>query len=244
MAAPDTIILAGGLGTRIRTELSGRPKVLAPVAGRPFADQLLAQLSKAGCPHVIFATGHGADQVTTYIEDASSRPHGAIRLDAAVEASPLGTGGAVRNALDMSSGSPVMVMNGDSYVDCPLDGLFAFHQAHGATATMLLVEVGDAGRYGTVQTDSRENILSFAEKSGNSGETAWINAGVYIFERHVLEQLPEHAVISLEYDILPTLCGFGLYGYRQHTRFIDIGTPESFAEADAFFERLDVGDQK
>ena len=244
MVFPDTIVLAGGLGTRIRTVLEGRPKVLAPVAGRPFADQLLTQLSESGCPHVTFATGVGAEQVATYLDDAKSSMQNSTRLDAAVETSPLGTGGAVRNALDHTVGSPVMVMNGDSYVDCPLDGLYAFHVERGATATMLLVEVPDAGRYGTVQTDSNENVLSFAEKSGNSGETAWINAGVYIFERHVLEQLSERTVISLEYDILPSLCGFGLYGYRQNAQFIDIGTPESLAKADAFFGCLDVGAQK
>lgn len=244
MAFPDTIVLAGGLGTRIRAVLEGRPKVLAPVAGRPFADQLLAQLSDAGCRHVTFATGIGAAQVATYLDEASSRTRNSPRLDAAVETSPLGTGGAVRNALDHTAGSPVMVMNGDSYVDCPLEGLYAFHVEQGAAATMLLVEVADAGRYGTVQVDSNENVLSFAEKSGNSGETAWINAGVYIFERHLLAQLAEHTVISLEYDVLPSLCGFGLYGYQQYARFIDIGTPESFAEADSFFGRADVGDQE
>ena len=243
MTFPDTIVLAGGLGTRIRSELEGRPKVLAPVAGQPFADHLLKQLSKAGSHHVIFATGHGADQVAAYLDDAKTRLPGSMRLDAAVEASPLGTGGAVRNALDHAAGSPIMVMNGDSYVDCPLDGLFAFHKARHANATMLLVEVLDAKRYGTVQTDSNSNVISFTEKSENLGKTAWINAGIYIFERRVLEHLQKDTVISLEHDLLPSLCGFKLYGYKQNARFIDIGTPESFAESDAFFGRLDVGEQ-
>ena len=244
MTFPDTIVLAGGLGTRIRDVLDGRPKVLAPVAGRPFADHLVAQLAQAGCLHVTFASGIGADQVANFLNDTQSHAGDSMRLDAAVEASPLGTGGAVRNALDHTMGSPIMVMNGDSYVDCPLDDFFAFHKARGATASMLLVEVEDAGRYGTVQTDSNDNVVVFSEKSGNSGETAWINAGVYMFERHVLEQLADRTVISLEYDVLPLLCGFGLYGYRQNAQFIDIGTPESYAVADAFFGCLNLGNHK
>ena len=168
-------------------------------------------------------------------------PH-TMRLHFVAETSPLGTGDAIRNTLNQTQGSPIMVMNGNSYVDCPLEGLYQFHSERGAAASMLLVEVTDAGRYGTVQTNLAGEVSSFAEKSENSDETSWINAGIYVFDRHILEQIPENSTVSLEYDILPPLCDFGLYGYRQHARFIDIGTPKTLVEADEFFASVQLGD--
>ncbi len=237
MAFPDTIVLAGGLGTRIRSVLGDLPKVLAPVAGRPFLDHLLVQLAGAGCRHVTFATGHGADRVEAHLETLREQfPN--VGLSISHETTALGTGGAIRNALGTTASEDLAVMNGDSYVDADLAALAALHTRKEAQATMTLVHVNDAGRYGTVRIDPEGRVISFAEKSGNSGESATINAGAYIFRRSVFEQLHENTNISLEYDVLPKLCGFGLYGCVQDAPFIDIGTPDTLAAADLFIGRL------
>ena len=224
-------ILAGGLGTRLRSVVSDRPKVLAPVAGKPCLAHLLDQLARAGIRETTLLLGHAADQV----QAAFGTEFDGMKLAYSVEAEPLGTGGALRLALPHLQHKTVLLLNGDSYCDVDLDALLAFHRAHSGFATLTLAEVSDGSRYGRVHLNEHRRIERFEEKGGASGP-GWINAGVYLFARVALSEIEPGRAVSLEREVLPNWVSRGeVFGFPARGRFIDIGTPESYAEAEAFF---------
>lgn len=231
MASVQTaLIFAGGLGTRLRAAVADRPKVLAEVLGRPFLAYLLDQVATAGVREVVLATGYMAEQV----EAAFGTAHGPLRLRYSREATQLGTGGALRLASELLVGDPVLVMNGDSYCHADLAALCAAPADRGATAAMLLTEVADVSRYGAVVQRADQMLDSFVEKGGATGP-GWINAGAYVLPRDVIEAIPAGRPVSLEKEVLPFLVESGLLGVRAPGPFLDIGTPESYAAATAFF---------
>jgi NDP-sugar pyrophosphorylase family protein len=149
------------------------------------------------------------------------------------ETQPLGTGGAVRQALNVIDADSFLVLNGDSYIDCDLQPFIAWHQEHGLLGSLLLTHVDNASRFGTIVTDERDVIEAFREKEGRP-VPGWINAGVYLLSRRLLEPLAEGQPYSIEKDLFPQWLNLGLGGYRVHAPFLDIGTPESLAQASAF----------
>lgn len=221
-------ILAGGLGTRLRPVVADRPKVLAPVAGRPFLAHLLDRLAAGGWDEVVLLVGYGADQVrATFGERYRS-----LTLRYSTEPEPLGTGGAVRHALPHFARDRVLLLNGDSYCDFdPAD----FCRGAGAGVGMVLAEAGDTSRYGRVEVGSGGRVTAFVEKAA-AGGPGRINAGVYLFPRDRLDGLPEGRPLSWERDVLPGWVAEGRVSAYPGGRFIDIGTPESFATAEAFFD--------
>lgn len=228
-------ILAGGLGTRLRPVVGDRPKVLAPVAGRPFLEFLLTQLVRAGIPEVTLLVGYGSDQVQT----AFGNSYRNLKLNYSTERSLLGTGGALRLALPLLSGDTILILNGDSYCDTNIEELAAVHESRRAAATLALAKVPDGSRYGRVIRGEGGRIERFEEKGGPAAP-AWINAGVYLFDRRAVEGIEPDRVVSLERDVLPSWVGRGQVFGVPAGRFIDIGTPESFAEAAEFFGRLSL----
>jgi len=230
---PPALILAGGLGTRLRGVVADRPKVLAPVAGQPFLRYLLDQLQATGVQDVILCCGYRADQIKT----AFGARFGSLSLTYSCEMEPLGTGGAVRLALAHVQTESLLVLNGDSYVDCPLVDFMSWHRERLFAGSLLLTRVADAARFGTVTVDDKGAILSFKEKRGVP-QPAWINAGVYLLSRQLVEQLPQNRPISLENEAIGRWLTAGLGGYQREAAFIDIGTPETLAQADEFFQRL------
>jgi NDP-sugar pyrophosphorylase family protein len=157
-----------------------------------------------------------------------------VKLVYSPEPSPLGTGGALRHALDRLRSDPVLVLNGDSYCDLDLRGFLAFHREVGAAGSLALVEMTDKGRFGRAMVTPDGTLSGFAEKADGSGP-GWINAGVYLFSQPLLRSIPEGRAVSLERDVLPSWVGRGLHGYRTHSAFLDIGTPETYAAAAEFF---------
>jgi NDP-sugar pyrophosphorylase family protein len=225
-------ILAGGLGTRLRPAVGDRPKVLAPVHHRPYLTYLLNRLAGASIREVVLLTGYRAEQVSR----ALGTTYRGMKLIYVPEPSPLGTGGAVRGALPRLAGPVILLMNGDSFCDVDLAAFREFHCRKAADVSLVLAEVTDACRFGRVQLGRGGQVLRFGEKEpGNTG--GWINAGIYLLNRDLIEEIPDGRPVSLERELFPTWLGGGLrvYGYRSGGRFIDIGTPESFAEAEAFF---------
>ncbi len=223
-------ILAGGMGTRLRSVVSDRPKVLAPVAGRPFLAHLLDQLADAGLRDVTLLTGFAAEMIPAAFGDSFRE----MRLRYSPEPEPLGTGGALRNAMQFLAGDKILLLNGDSYCDVNLTALVEQHSRSQASATLSLAEVPDGSRFGRVQRAVDNRIERFEEKGGTA-EPGWINAGVYLIQREVVEAIPPGRAVSLERDVFPEWVARGrVFGFPAG-RFIDIGTPESFAEADAFF---------
>ncbi len=226
----DAMILAGGLGTRLRSVVADRPKVLAPVVGRPFLTYLLDQFDETGLERVVLCTGHLGEQV----ESAFGLEHGSLSLSYSRELRPLGTGGALKLALPLTNSQTILIANGDSYCGADFHALLDFHRRCGARATVLLTEVHDVSRYGCVRTDTGGAVLGFGEKSGESGPGR-INAGIYMIERDLLDEIPAEVPISLERDLFPSWIGRGFHGFEGSGRFLDIGTEKSFAAAQNFF---------
>jgi len=226
-------ILAGGLGRRLSPVIADRPKALAPVCGQPFLAYVLDQLSRAGLRKAIVCTGHGGDQ----IKAAFGAQFGGLALAYSREASPLGTGGALRLALPILDAPLVLVLNGDSFAEVDLKAFWKWHRARGAAASLALAKLPDTRRYGCVDLSERDEILKFLEKTETAG-AGWINAGVYLLNRKIIAGIPPQRPVSLEREIFPNLAGRGLCGWRSCQRFIDIGTPESYGAAAHFLEKF------
>ena len=223
-------ILVGGKGTRLRSMAPDRPKPLVEIRGRPFLSYLLDQLSDAGIKSVVLCTGYLAEQVETEFGNL----YGTLRLVYSRESFPLGTAGAIRFAMDMIDSEPVLVMNGDSYCEVDLRAFWSWHCDKQAAASLVLTEVPDTKRYGRVHANPDGSLVGFNEKGGEGGP-GWINAGVYFLTRDVILSIPLNRRVSLEVEILPAWIGRNFYGYQRVGRFLDIGTPESYAVAEEFF---------
>ena len=224
-------ILAGGLGTRLRSVVTHVPKVLAPVAGRPFLLQLIEQLACADFLSVLLLTGYQAEVV----RKTMAKSHCGLMLRYCQEKQPLGTGGALRNGLGMLDAPRVLLLNGDSYCAVNLREFVAFHDQRQAAVSMVLTHVKETERYGRVEANENSKVMTFREK-GESGP-GWINAGIYLIERDLIETIPADQSISLERELFPRwIRQPGIHGYRTEGQFIDIGTPESYAIANRHFD--------
>lgn len=226
----NAVILAGGLGTRLRSAISDRPKVLAEISGRPFLAYLLDQISSSGIRKVVISTGYMAEKV----QKCFGKTYKSLRLLYSRENEPLGTGGALRLALPSFSSDIVLVMNGDSYIDADLGVCVDWFFQKGQEAAILLTKVADTARYARVTVDQNENITAFDEKVTSPG-AAWINAGIYLMKKSLISSIPAGRPYSLERELFPSLVGRKLCGFCCSARFIDIGTPESYAAAEDFF---------
>ena len=223
-------ILAGGLGTRLRSVVKDRPKVLAEIGGRPFLAYLLDQLAVVKVKSIVLCTGYRGEQVQEMFGDS----YAGVGLVYSRESSPLGTAGALRLALPLFEFDSILVMNGDSFFGMDLSAFWEWHRAHSASGTLSLVEVADTTRYGRVHVDSGGAVVRFEEKS-DTGMPGCINAGVYLLARHLLLTIPTNRPVSLERDMFPSWVGKRLYGYKCEGCFLDIGTPEAYAVAERFF---------
>lgn len=232
LAGTDVLILAGGRGTRLQAVPGDVPKPLRPVRGRPFLSYLLDQVRKAGARRAVLALGYKPEAFRDFVREESSD---LFEVEISVESEPLGTGGAMRAALPRLSTESVLAMNGDSYVDADLGRLAAAHRTRKARFTILLAKVDDASRYGGVEIDADGAVLRFVEK-GRSGP-GLVNAGLYLLRRGAIEEIPAGRVVSLEREVLPAQIGRGFYAESGDFPFLDIGTPESYRAADAFFAK-------
>lgn len=233
---PTCLILAGGLGTRLRPVFDSVPKCLAPILGRPFLAHQLEALARGGIRRVVMCTGYLADQVS----DQFGSHYAGIELSYSAEEEPLGTGGAVRLAASRAMGNEFLVMNGDSFIAVDFRALVSAFFASSRQPLMVLSEVSETARYGRVDWAQQTSGLAaspvqqFLEK-GITG-AGWINAGTYLLPREVIEVRPVGEPFSLERDVFPWLVSCQrLLAVPAGTRFIDIGTPEAYAAAEVFF---------
>ena len=220
----------GGLGTRLRSVVADRPKVLALVNGKPFLSYLLDQVAAAGITHTVLCVGYRGEQVQQQFKEE----YAGMRLSYSQEESLLGTGGALRLAIPRVGSDTVLVMNGDSYLNLRIGDFWRSHLERGANASMALTHQADTARYGRVSLDPDGKITGFEEKGSTSGQ-GWINAGLYLVKTEMVRAIPAGRVISLEREVFPTWIGGGFFGYHTNGRFLDIGTPESYAQADELF---------
>lgn len=228
------VILAGGKGKRLRSVVSDRPKPIALINQRPFLDYLLDIIQHAGLNRVVICTGYKGEK----IKHQYGSVYKSLHIDYSHEEISLGTGGAVKKALNKCQKDLLMVFNGDSYLNVDLINFFQWHSRRNICCSMALAEVSDKGRYGSVSVDYSGKITAFLEKE-EPAQSGSINAGIYILPQNLLELLPDIEVFSLEYDLLPLLVERGaLYGYKCGGEFIDIGTPETYRNAEVFFKKL------
>ncbi|MBC7359368.1 MAG: NTP transferase domain-containing protein [Desulfacinum sp.] len=230
------LVLAGGLGTRLRPVVADRPKPLAEVGGEPFLGRLLRRLKAQGLGRVVLCVGHQWERIADYVGDGA--PWG-LDVVLSVEPTPLGTAGALKNAERHVEG-PFFALNGDTFLDVSLDAMARFHEENGWLATLAVARVQDAGRFGLVEKDPRGRLLSFNEKRGIPGTAGWVNGGVYLFERRVLDLIPAGRPVSLEQEVFPALIerGEALGCFASRGYFIDIGTPESYFKSQKEREHL------
>lgn len=225
-------ILVGGLGTRLRSKLFDKPKVLAEIHERPFLKYLLDQLNKTGFRKVVLCTGYLGDQ----IREKFGSTYGHLKLHYSQESFPLGTAGALRLALTLLKSDTVMIMNGDSLCDCDLKKFLRFHKSKKADVSLLLTKVSGTSRFGRVNIERGGRIVSFEEK-GQDG-AGWINGGIYLISRVYLSEIPQRRAVSFEKEMFPKWVNRNFYGYQSKGRFIDIGTPKSYEEAEKFFSKI------
>lgn len=224
------LILAGGKGTRLALALPGHQKVAARVHNRHFLEYLLSQLEKSGFTQATLCTGYLSNQV----EERIGGKYKNITLTYSREDSPLGTAGAIALALPRLMSDTILIMNGDSFCDIDLKQLIKFHFDKKARATVAAIYASNTDRFGKLDINAQGQITGFLEKKSN--ESGWINGGIYLVERFLLSKIPKKKFISLENEVFPTWVGNRFYAYKTSADFIDIGTPDSFVEAQKFFK--------
>jgi D-glycero-alpha-D-manno-heptose 1-phosphate guanylyltransferase len=232
----EAIILAGGLGTRLRSVVSEVPKCMAPVCGKPFLYFPLKHLARFGeIDKVILSVGYLREIVAEWIRDNEGEfPFG---FDFAMEDTPLGTGGAIRLALRKTEGNTVLVLNGDTFFDVNIREFHEFHLSVSALVSVALKPMREFERYGTVSIDSNRTIRSFNEKQ--YCKSGLISGGVYLIDKTLcsLDSMPEK--FSFETDFLQQRAQDGnLYGFVEDSYFIDVGVPEDYNRANDEFKRF------
>jgi D-glycero-alpha-D-manno-heptose 1-phosphate guanylyltransferase len=239
LAGIDAVILAGGLGTRLRAVLPDRQKVMADIGGCPLLGRLIDFYTAAGVARIVLALGYRSDDV----EDFIRRHGGQSNVIASIEPEPRGTGGALRYALPQLRSQTVLVANGDSFADVDFAKLLHLHRAQGCSITLALTSVDDVSRYGRVLFDNDGAVTRFEEKPALGADqptsAGFINAGVYLIDRKIIASLPPNRSLSLERDVFPQWIGRGIYALAQQVPFIDIGIPETWAIASDFFAAID-----
>jgi D-glycero-alpha-D-manno-heptose 1-phosphate guanylyltransferase len=244
MIIKEAIILAGGLGTRLRDAVPELPKCMAPVGGRPFIHYVTDYFKRSGIEHFIFALGYKSDYFDEFFAtafpgggaDSNSDGFGArggggvehgsgVSYSLSLEQEPLGTGGAIRQGCTLTKTGTALILNGDTFFRIDLAALSAFHAEKDADCSLCLKPMRDFDRFGVVELDETQRVTSFREKQHYTA--GLINGGVYALNtrRFLDEGLPEK--FSFEKDYLEK-GDRSLYGIVQDNYFIDIGIPEDY----------------
>lgn len=225
------LLLAGGLGTRLRPLTYTRPKHLLPIANRAHIDHVLDLLKRHAIGEVVLLTSYLAD---AFAETTKRARADGLSLEVTHEAEPLGTAGALKNAQSLLGGDTFLALNADVLTDVDVGALVAFHREKAAELTILLTPVEDPSAFGVVPTDDDGRVTGFIEKPApGQAPTNLINAGIYVMEASVLERIPAGEVWSAERQLFPELVAAGapIYGWPTESYWMDIGTPAKFLQA-------------
>ena len=228
----SAILLVGGMGTRLMPLTSKTPKPMLQVAGVPFTEHQIRKAAKAGITEIVLATSYKAELFGPYFGDGAKF---GIKIKYAVEESALGTGGGIRNAAALLDDcDQVVIFNGDVLSGHDLAAQIQTHINNRADVTLYLTKVEDARAYGCVELLADNQVKSFLEKMENPVSNL-INAGCYIFNRKVIDQIPANQVVSVERDTFPSLLSSGVkvYGYLDNSYWLDIGNPQALVKASA-----------
>lgn len=229
----EAIILAGGLGTRLREVVTDIPKCLAPVAGKPFLNYLIQDLLQQGVNRLVFAAGYKHELIEAYMAENYRQ----LNYTILVEKELLGTGGAIRSCCPAIHGNQALVLNGDTLFRVPLEELTAVHTRNSAICTLALKPMQQFDRYGAVRVNDRQQIIAFEEKQFR--EYGLINGGVYALNiPQFIDWMPE-GVSSFEKAFLePQAAAGNLAACISDTYFIDIGIPADYEKAQLDFQQF------
>ena len=228
----SAILLVGGMGTRLMPLTSKTPKPMLQVAGVPFTEHQIRKAAQAGITEIVLATSYKAELFEPYFGNGEKF---GIKIKYAVEKTALGTGGGIRNAAALLDDcDQVVIFNGDVLSGHDLAVQIQFHINNKADVTLYLTKVADARAYGCVELSADSQVKSFLEKMENPVSDL-INAGCYIFNRKVIDQIPANQVISVERDTFPNLLSSGVKvcGYLDNSYWLDIGNPAALVKASA-----------
>jgi len=230
----EAIILAGGIGTRLKDVISDIPKSMAPINGRPFLEYQLDLLDRWGLKKVILSVGYQKE----IIQHHFGEQYKSLQLVYAVEDEPLGTGGAILNALQFVEGYAVFILNGDTYFDVSFQRLDDFRKIKEADFCLAMRFEIDPARFGMLEFDNNNRITQFYEKSDGM-EEGYINGGVYVVRKEYLRKFGLPEKFSFEKDFLQKYYQTEeFYGMRCFSYFRDIGIPDDYQKAIDEFKRL------
>lgn len=233
---PDVVILSGGLGLRLRGVIGDVPKSMAPIGSRPFMELQFRQLRRQGFSRLILSVGYKREVIQQHF--GSNALGLTIRYSA--EESPLGTGGALREAAAHLTTDDALIMNGDSYTDVDLNRLIRAHAAHDADLTVVVVPEtrSDAG---SVALDPNGEVRAFAEKRVIP-ESRYLSAGIYVLKKELANTIPRTVKISLEEELFPHWLNTGKHieGFVFEGQCLDIGTPERYERAQHLLEKVEL----
>ena len=231
----DVLILCGGLGTRFREVREDIPKALAPVQGVPFIDLLLNDFIQQGFPRFILATGHLGSQLEYHVNQRTD-----AKYIISCEPIPLGTGGAIKFAEIHFRSKQILILNGDSSINCDFNSLLEFHHNNNADMSILLSSATKGDDYGNVEINDENRITVFSEKPKKSesySELSLINAGVYCLNCSLLSDLEPKVEYSIEKDWIPSwLQSHRIIGLRTEQSVHDIGTPKRYKDSQTMFQ--------
>ncbi|ALS27875.1 NDP-sugar synthase [Paenibacillus cisolokensis] len=223
----NALLLAGGLGTRLRPLTENLPKPMALVANRPWLEHLIVHLKKQGIRHFVIAVKHYPEVIENYFGTGEKW---GVNIQYAVEQTLLGTAGAIKNA-EPYLDDRFIVINADIVHEIEIEPLLAFHKRHGGGVTIGLTEVDDPTHYGVVEQDGEGRILRFVEKPRlEEAPSNRINAGIYVMDKEMLRYIPEQQEVSIERETFPLLIekGEGVYGTVISGYWMDMGTKERY----------------
>lgn len=229
----EAIILAGGLGTRLKSVVNDKPKCMAVIAGCPFLKYLFKYLEKEKFTHVILALGYKSQSVLDWI----SAQNFSFDVSYVVEKEPLGTGGAIKLALEKTFAKDVFVLNGDTFFEVDTEKLRTLHEGMNAELTLALKPMVHFDRYGSVELDSEKRVIRFNEKK--QVKEGLINGGIYLLNKEIFKDVfPQK--FSFETDIMEArISTLNIFGDIQNSYFIDIGIPSDYEKANIDFSKFD-----
>ncbi|MBI5195189.1 MAG: nucleotidyltransferase family protein [Nitrospirae bacterium] len=221
----EAIILAGGLGTRLQSVVKDVPKPMADINGRPFMSFLMDYLSRYGVKKVVLSVGYKHETIKNYFGSGYKE----MDVEYVTEDQPLGTGGALRETLRRVQGSEAIVLNGDSFFNVNLNNLIDFHHSQDSMLTLAVKPMNNIDRYGTIILQN-ERVTGFSEKS--SGNSGYINGGVYVMKKESMNHYAGEGAFSFETDFLQrNINSLAVSAFISDGYFIDIGVPEDYKRA-------------
>lgn len=225
------VIIAGGLGTRLRPLTYNMPKPIVPLANKPFVFHQIDLLKKFGITEIILNLHYLSDNIREIFDDGKKL---GVKIHYSIEEKPLGTAGAVKNAEKFFDGKPMLIFNGDILTDINLEKMIKFHEEKKGKVTLALTKVEDPTNYGLIITDDKQRVLEFREKPSWEHVTAnTINAGIYIVDPSIFKLVPKGKEFSFERQLYPMLLERGekIYGYVTDAYWMDIGDPVKYLKA-------------